>query len=190
MTTAISEKARFRSEARARRRAFVASLDDERRAELQAALAANALPLLDGATVVASYAPMGGEIDPAALADALHRSGRSIVLPWFQSRTAAMRFRRAGILEPGPFGTLQPVASEPLMTPDAVLAPLVAADRRCDRLGQGEGHFDRCLAGLREGGLKIAVGLAWDAQVVDVLPVDSWDQRLDAVATPSRVIRP
>jgi 5-formyltetrahydrofolate cyclo-ligase len=185
--SAISDKACLRGEARARRHAFVAGLGADERRSLEAAIAQRALPLVDGASVVGSYVPMGGEVDPFPFISLL--ADRVLALPWFESRASEMRFRRAGALEPGPFGTMQPVAGEPLVDPAALLVPLVAADLACNRLGQGQGHFDRTLAVMRRSGLRAAIGLAWDVQIIDVLPTDHWDQRLDAVVTPTRVLR-
>lgn len=184
----ISDKAAFRARARASRRAFLNSISADERRALELALAARAVPLLTNARVVASYVPMGGEVDPWAIVGQL--GDREITLPWFASRAAPMQFRAAaGKLEPGPFGTQQPREEARILVPDALLVPLVAADASGNRVGQGMGHFDRTLAGLRAAGLVAAVGLAWDVQIFDRLPVDSWDERLDAVVTPTRVLR-
>jgi 5-formyltetrahydrofolate cyclo-ligase len=52
------------------------------------------------------------------------------------------------------------------------------------RLGQGGGHYDRWLAANRDA---VALGLAWDCQLVDDLPVEEHDQPLRAVITPTRL---
>ena len=75
----------------------------------------------------------------------------------------------------------QPADDAAVLVPDIVLVPLVLADRSGGRLGRGKGHYDRALAGLD----AVAIGLAWDVQLSDTaLPLDSWDARLDAIATP------
>jgi 5-formyltetrahydrofolate cyclo-ligase len=184
----LSDKERLRREARARRRAFVADLDVDARLALEADLAARAAPYLAGARVISSYAPMGAEIDPAPVLAAVE--GALALLPWFENRDAVMEFRSAEAdREPGPFGIPQPRASAPAMEPDVMLVPLVAADRRCNRIGQGQGHFDRALAAHRLRGPVTAIGLAWDAQIFDELPPDPWDERLDLVITPTRTFR-
>lgn len=184
----ISEKERLRRDARARRQTFVRGLSPAERQALEAAMAARAAPYLADARAVASYVPMGHEVDPTACLAPLP-AGTPVLLPWFASRDAPMAFREAGgALEPGPFGTLQPLASAAEGVPDLLLVPLVAADTRGNRIGQGKGHFDRALAALRAKGRAVAIGLAWDAQILDALPADSWDQRLDAVITPTRTL--
>ena len=54
-----------------------------------------------------------------------------------------------------------------------------------NRIGQGQGHYDRALARLRESGAVRTIGIGWDVQVWDSgIPADPWDVPLDAVATP------
>jgi len=182
----ITEKERFRRDARAKRRQFVEALGSADRTMLELAISARAEPFLTGAKTIAAYVPMGHEVDPAPC---IANRNALIVLPWFESREAPMRFRdAAGPLEPGPFGTPQPSRSAALGVPDVILVPLVAADTRCDRIGQGQGHFDRTLAALRTAAPVVAIGLAWDVQVFGVLPADSWDERLDIVVTQTRTL--
>ena len=64
-----------------------------------------------------------------------------------------------------------------------VLVPLLAYDARGYRLGYGKGVYDATLSRLRRGGHTVAVGLAFAAQRMDLLPRDSWDQPLDWVLT-------
>lgn len=183
-TASPFDKETLRRDARAARAAFVRGLSAEERQALEAALAERAAPFLANATAIGSYVPMGHEIDPTACL-----AGRTALLPWFASRDDVMHFRVAdGPLEPGPFGTMQPLADAAEAVPDTLLVPLVAADIHGNRIGQGKGHFDRALAALRAVQPTIAIGLAWDVQILEALPADSWDQRLDAVVTPTRTL--
>jgi 5-formyltetrahydrofolate cyclo-ligase len=183
-TALLTDKETLRRDARAARAAFVRGISAGERRALEAALAERALPFLANARAIASYVPMGHEIDPASCI-----TRGTVLLPWFASRDDAMRFRVAdGPLEPGPFGTMQPRADAAEAVPDTLLVPLVAADVHGNRIGQGQGHFDRALAALRAVQPTMAIGLAWDVQILDALPADSWDQRLDAVVTPTRTL--
>ena len=67
--------------------------------------------------------------------------------------------------------------SQPRVTPDVVVVPLVAFTSEGTRLGQGGGHYDRWLA---ENPLSTAIGLAWDCQLADALPAEDHDQPLTA----------
>lgn len=154
-------KPELRRSLRGARAAYVAGLDPSRRDGLELALAAVLAGHLPPGTV-AGYDPIGSEIG-------LARVARITLLP----RVVAgepLTFH-AGDGSPG--------------TPDIVLVPLIAVDRAGTRLGQGGGHYDRTLAALRAAGPVLAVGVAWDVQVVAALPAEPWDEPLDALATPS-----
>ena len=68
-----------------------------------------------------------------------------------------------------------------------VVVPGVAFDLEGGRLGLGKGFYDRALA-QRPAGL-VAVGLAFTLQVVEAVPTESHDLRVDWVATNSSVRR-
>ncbi len=162
----------------AARAAYVAGLSAVERDRLEIALAAVLdRHLSDG--VVAAYRATGGEIDPCRIArvPVWPRVAGAAPLVFHAAPPATHRRGFAGILEPA--------AAAPRAVPDIVLVPLLAVDHAGHRLGHGGGHYDRTLAALRTIGRVLAVGVAWDMQVVDELPVAPWDQRLDALATPS-----
>ena len=63
---------------------------------------------------------------------------------------------------------------------------MLAFDSSCWRLGYGGGFYDRTLSGLRAVGRHVvALGIAYDGQLVDKVPTGSYDMRLDGVLTPS-----
>ena len=82
-------------------------------------------------------------------------------------------------------GSWYPGTAEAL-APDVVLVPIVLADRHGTRIGHGKGHYDRALANLHSSHRKVTrIGLCWRDQLVDgPLPVEPWDRKLDAIATP------
>lgn len=149
---------------------------------------------LDAAQIVtgtiAGYAAMRAELDPQALLRHWEMKGSCIVLPWFAYRESAMQFKSADApLVRGPFAIAQPGTNAPLVEPDTLFVPLVAVDRHGNRLGQGQSHFDRALAQMREQRPVVAIGLAWECQLAESLPADPWDQPLDYIATPERLIQ-
>lgn len=92
------------------------------------------------------------------------------------------RFR---ILEPRPPGSSRrPVT---LRQVEVAVVPGLAFDARGHRLGRGTGHFDRFLA-RRPPGLSV-VALAYEAQVVEHVPVTHTDIPVDIIVTEKRVIR-
>lgn len=179
-----ADKAALRAELRARRREFAASLAPDTRKALEAELTAALEPLLFGASVVAAYQPMKDEISPLGALARAQAMGKETALPAFAARDSRMTFRSGEASEPGPWGLLQPPLTAPPRQPDLVLLPLVACDRAGNRIGMGQGHYDRALEGLRPTARLIGIG--WDFQLLEVaIPADPWDQRLDAFASPA-----
>ena len=140
--------------------------------------------------VVSGFWPLGREIDIRPLLLALHARGHTIVLPVTPKLGNPLSF---SVWRPGDpmvaerFGTMRP-AGRPIgdeQSPDFLLVPLLAFDRRGGRLGYGGGFYDRTLAGLVP---RFAMGCAYAAQEVPEVPMGSDDIRLDAVATECEII--
>lgn len=175
-----------RQAARAARAAFVASLDALARNALEDALARLLLPHLGAPGVLGSYAASGDEIDPQAIEQAAEAQGWRLAFPRVAG-AGPLGFHAARFPElvAGFRGIAEPPPGAATVRPDVLLVPLVAADLRGNRLGQGGGHYDRTLASLRASGRILAIGLAWDVQLAAAVAAEAWDQPLDAIATPS-----
>jgi 5-formyltetrahydrofolate cyclo-ligase len=61
---------------------------------------------------------------------------------------------------------------------------LLGFTRDGHRLGQGGGHYDRWLASHPQ---VVALGLGWDCQLLDNLPLEPHDCALRAIVTPTRI---
>jgi len=168
----------LRQQCRAARARFVAGLTGPERAAHDAALVARLVPLLDGRACVAGYAAFRDEIDPAGVGFALWpRVGAPGQPLTFHRATAAA-------LQPGGWGIREPRPDAPPGRPDAVIVPLLAADQRGHRLGYGKCLYDRTLVYLD----TLRIGVAWDCQIVERVPEERWDERLDWLVTPTRTI--
>ncbi|MDT0635000.1 5-formyltetrahydrofolate cyclo-ligase [Spectribacter hydrogenoxidans] len=149
------------------------------------------LPAFVRARSVAVYRGVGGEIDPAPLADADPR--RQYFAPVVRNRMLVFRPWQAPIWRANRFGIPEPVGTDyPARAMDLVLTPLVGFDPAGNRLGMGGGFYDRSFAFLRDRCWRRPrlVGLAFDVQQVDALTAADWDVPLDAIVTESGVIRP
>lgn len=150
--------------------------------EMLAALAGSA----PGA-VAAIYQPLGSEMDPQPLAQALLAAGFRLALPRVETYDAPLTFRAwspGDPLEPDLSDCAAPLDLAEVVEPDLVMVPLLAFDIHGGRLGQGGGYYDRTLAALRSREPRPAfVGLAFAGQQVDALPHEPHDERLDGVLT-------
>jgi len=190
MTTTLDEqKRRLRAEAKTRRAA--AADAGEGAAEAVCRNLRAAVPLPAGA-VVSAYWPMASELDPRPLMAALRKSGHPIALPVVVGKGEPLLFRAwspGDVLEPAGFNTRVPGADKPELTPDVILAPLLAFDRRGYRLGYGGGFYDRTLGVLRSRDGVLAIGLAFADQEVLAVPHGPDDRRLDWIITEAEAIR-
>ena len=143
--------------------------------------------LPDGCTVGLYYATPD-EAPTLVMAQWLLESGRRVALPFFASRTALMQFciwdnpHDVTDLVAGPYGP-QPADTTEAVVPDVLLIPMLGFTAEGARLGQGGGHYDRWLA---EHPATLAIGLGWDMQCLDSLPLEPHDRAMDAVITPTR----
>jgi 5-formyltetrahydrofolate cyclo-ligase len=143
-------------------------------------------------TVVSAFWPLEGEIDTRPVMTGLHERGCQVALPVMRGPGKALEFRRwqpGDALVPAAFGTREPEADKPTLTPTVLLVPLLAFDRAGYRLGYGGGFYDRTLAGLRASGAVLAIGLAYAGQEMAGVPHDDNDQPLDWIVTENAAIR-
>jgi 5-formyltetrahydrofolate cyclo-ligase len=92
---------------------------------------------------------------------------------------ASMRIGRYGVREPDRQCRSRPLASDAI-----VLVPGLAFDRDGGRLGRGAGYYDRALADVdktRRGPRLVGVG--FELQIVDSVPMTSIDIRMDRIVT-------
>ena len=176
-TSPLAEKRALRARMRAERDRFVANGPPP----IEAPVAFT--ERLHPGTMVASYAPLGGEADPAALVTAAVEAGCILALPHVIDGATPLRFLRWDGVAPlatGPYGLRIPHTDWPEIAPDVILTPLLAFDGALNRLGQGAGHYDRAFAMLPNAW---RIGVAWSVQRVDTLPTDPWDVPLHHLVT-------
>lgn len=169
------------------RKAFVRTLSDADRAQLEHRLAEHLTSLFAGVAVVGGYCPLGSEISPLPAMEEARSVGAIVAYPCFPNPAKPFRFLAGDPLEPGPFGIMQPARRHPVVEPDLVLVPLLAIDGEGTRLGRGKGHYDRALVSLKKKGARL-VGVGWPLQrLIETIPADDWDIPLDAFASPDGI---
>jgi 5-formyltetrahydrofolate cyclo-ligase len=172
-----------KTEVRRRMRALLAGLDEvaQRQASLRLRRAVETLAGWPEARVVAAFAALASEPDlrPWEWADS-----KTVLLPRVAAEDLVFHAVAApGDLRAGAFGVREPEAARCAVRDAAeagiLLVPGLAFTADGRRLGRGRGFYDRLLAGLPAGTLK--VGVCFRLQVLDDLPVEDHDQRVDLV---------
>jgi 5-formyltetrahydrofolate cyclo-ligase len=140
--------------------------------------------------IIAGYAAVRGEADPFPLMAALANNGHALCLPRAHDGVLTFHAWKPGDpLVVGRMSIPEPDAKARERRPDLLLVPLLAFDRLGYRLGYGAGYYDRYLRDHRARRSVKAVGIAYAGQQVESLPVEEFDEPLDAVVTETQVIR-
>ena len=151
-----------------------------------------ATPAYLAAAKVVLYAPLGREVETALIAADALRSHRQLYYPVVDrnrhrlllgavSSPSELRPGAFGISEPPTIGALEPDELGAAL----VCVPGIAFTPAAVRLGRGGGYYDRLLAALDSGG--VTAGLGYSFQLIDRLPEQAHDRRLDLVVTESAV---
>jgi 5-formyltetrahydrofolate cyclo-ligase len=167
------------------------ALSDNKRAAAAKAIAKRGLPMaITPGTIVSGYSPIRSEIDPIPLLRALAAEGARLALPAVMARGKSLAFRAWSPddrLMLGPLGIPEPSPAAAEVIPDIMLVPLAAFDRAGHRIGYGAGHYDFTLAHLRKTKAIAAIGLAFAAQEIALVPALQHDVALDYVLTETKV---
>jgi 5-formyltetrahydrofolate cyclo-ligase len=134
---------------------------------------------------VAGYWPHRTEIDPGPLMAGLRDYGRSLALPVIHHPDVIFRRYIEGVdLVNAGFGTFGPDASADVLRPTILLVPLAAFDAGGNRIGWGQGHYDRVIERLlADGEPLMTMGVAFSFQQVAAVPAEPHDRPLDFIAT-------
>lgn len=148
---------------------------------------------------IAFYQVADGEIDPRMLLDLALSEGKSCFLPVITKDNPEFvsfsPYNASTELVPNKWGIAEPPAPEVIVSPtnfDVVFVPLVGFSEDCYRLGMGKGFYDRTFSFkiFNRRSSPLLVGLAHESQLLDSFAVESWDVRLDAIATDKKIYRP
>jgi 5-formyltetrahydrofolate cyclo-ligase len=177
----------------ARRRvlALREGLTSEERKDKSAAISERLLmlPAFAEAGVVAGYVSFATEFDTAFFLKQVLAQDKRLVLPRVDRDSKRIQFHFVTDLErsliPGPWGIREPDPAQgdvaDLSDADFMLVPGVAFTPDCARLGYGGGFYDAAIDGARADCAKVAAAFA--VQVVDALPMEAHDRRVDLIVT-------
>ena len=187
--TSDAEKARLRRAVRASLESVTE--EDARGAGRSVAENLERWPGWDAASVVVAYSAIHGELDCGPVIRAVQRAGKKLLLPRMRPGRVLefAEIRDLGMLRAGRHGILEPVADCPkreIGEGTLLLVPGLAFDRRGGRLGRGGGYYDRALAVLPGSGRRVLrIGVGFDRQIVEAVPMTPLDARMDFIATES-----
>lgn len=136
------------------------------------------------ATTVVLYGDLKDEFSVTALGNAAFRVGKRVAFPKVADMTEGrLHFHAVSSWEglvPGGFGISEPRGDLPVVYPDEAdlaIVPGLAWTDAGARLGQGGGFYDRVMERFKGP----AWGVGFDCQLLDDLPEEAHDRRVDRV---------
>ena len=142
--------------------------------------------------IIAGYYPSNFELDIMNFLKEAYSKKFIISLPVITSSNK-MCFRTWPYKEPlqiNKFGILEPDKSNKEVLPDLFLVPLVAFDKKLNRIGYGKGYYDRYLKKISK--IKknvISLGIAYSFQKCQKIPTNKHDFKLDYIFTEKGIIK-
>ena len=165
--------------------------------DVSAAIIGRLLPVIledvEAGGVIGLYAAMSAEVDLDPAVSPLTEAGHPVAFPRV-SAGGRMAFHQVGrtadLVRRRPAPSLpairEPTVDAPVVTPGVVVVPGLAFDGTGGRLGHGGGYYDRYLA---DHPAPRTIGVCASALLVDRVPVEPHDRRVDAVVTEHDVYR-
>lgn len=155
---------------------------------------------LPGIGTIGAYVSYAGEPGTADIRQFVANNGIRLALPiirpdfaldWaWDSEDVAPGRNYAGV--PEPTGAIVAHGADGIVSLHCrvLLIPALAVDARGYRMGKGGGYYDRLLVGLEHMEARpLMVAVVHDDEVIDELPVEEHDHPVDAVLTPTQIIR-
>lgn len=139
------------------------------------------------ASCIALYHALPGEVQTAGLIEKWYRE-KKLLLPLVKGEDLQLLlYAGKESLQTGAFGILEPkedCETVPESEIDLIIVPGVAFDRQCNRLGRGKGFYDRLLSTLDIP----KIGICYDFQLKDQIPVEPFDRKMNCVITDKEII--
>lgn len=149
------------------------------------------LPEYKKANVMLAYMCAKGEVDVSKIVCDAHENGKHVAFPLciadgglkllIPNTSESFRIGAYGIMEPDIEDSSEIDASQL----ELIILPAVAYTRECTRLGQGGGYYDRLLQKTS----AFTVGVGYDFQLLEHIPLEPHDKPIDCVALPGELIR-
>jgi 5-formyltetrahydrofolate cyclo-ligase len=146
------------------------------------------------AEVVLFYASFSSEVETLTLIEESLAMGKRVVLPKVKTkqRTVALsEIKDIDELSFGYMGIPEPEVSveHTLSLPEVslIVIPGVAFDCSCNRIGYGGGYYDMLLVERKKETPIIA--LAYEEQIVDSIPSEPHDVKMQMIITDKRIIK-
>ena len=113
--------------------------------------------------------------------------GKNIFLPKVVGDSLIVLPYSKNELQKGAFSILEPLGNLDIKPNylDLIIIPGIAFDKDLNRLGRGKGYYDKLLK--QSNAYKI--GVCYDFQLIEKIPTEKHDVKMDMIITPTNIIR-
>jgi 5-formyltetrahydrofolate cyclo-ligase len=143
-------------------------------------------------SVIMVYLSLPHEVDTAPIILYAWQHGKTIAVPKVSWQQRHMIPVQINSLETGlateSSGLRNPITGTPMLIEDIdlVITPALGFDRNGNRLGRGGAYYDKFFDSKNLRAIKC--GFAFSEQIIDSVPVDDHDEKVDFVVTDEEVI--
>jgi len=134
------------------------------------------------AKIIMLYYSLPDEVNTHELIDSIAREGKKVVLPVVidDENMELREYNNENDLKVGAFNILEPIGKrfEQYDNIDVAVIPGMSFDKKGNRLGRGKGYYDRFLPKIKNA---YTIGICFDFQKEDCIPVDVFDRKVDEV---------
>lgn len=136
-----------------------------------------------------TYMAIGSEVDTISMMQEFIRQGKKLAVPKVEGDVIAFyEIQSVKDCKPGLWGILEPVSYKaPAQDAGLILLPGLAFDEKGNRLGYGGGYYDKYLKSRPD---CICAALSYELQILEEVPHEEHDCRVDYIVTPERIIIP
>ena len=124
------------------------------------------------------YYPIKSEISSLKLIE-ICKNTNELIFSKFDNEMNVTK-NEYGIIEPNKISQI---------IPDIIFVPMVGFDKTLNRLGYGKGYYDRTISKLRKLKKIFVIGLAYDNQMVQSIPAENHDEKMDIILTDINIYR-
>ena len=138
--------------------------------------------------IVGAYYPYNYEINPINILEKLEEQNYQISLPKIK-KNFKMDFYHWSVEQPlsiNQYGIPEPITNK-VVYPSILLVPLVAFDKRLNRIGYGGGFYDRYIKKIKKKKKIFTIGLAYSFQKIRNVPINKYDTKLDFILTEKKI---
>lgn len=162
-----------------------------RKSEKSAIIMNNIFPLIKKFDVLGIFVSMENEVNTIPIITAVLKMGKTVAVPVVSGDRIDF-YKISGIDElqqKGKYNIREPLPSvEKIILPQqiqVIVCPGIAFDKDFNRLGYGKGYYDKYLCNTS----AFKIGICFSEQLLESVPADENDVKMDCIVTEKRIIK-